>query len=337
MAEAHKLQEKSTIRRFLLLGVMVLAVLTLSLFIGRYPAPYWMPPSYLWRDELAQRLVLYLRLPRILTAFIMGMSLGAAGTVLQMIFRNPLVSPGFLGVSQGAAFGAAVGIIYLGRSPLIIEASATLFAFSGLIISYLLARNIRYGKWILRLILAGIATSALFSSGVGVLKYLADPLRELPEIVFWLLGGLWAVTWRDLLYILPVVLIALSVLFLMRWRINLLALRDETAFSLGVAPGRERVLVLVAAVAATAVVVAVAGVVGWIGLIVPHIARWVVGPDARRALPAAMLIGGIFALLCDNLARTLLAGEIPLGILTSLAGSLIFVWVFMSDHRWVRR
>lgn len=337
MAETHKITEKSTTRRFLLLGLMVLAVLILSLFVGRYPEPYWMPPSYLWRDELAQRLVLYLRLPRILTAFIMGMSLGAAGAVLQMIFRNPLVSPGFLGVSQGAAFGAAVSIIYLGRSPLIIEASATLFAFSGLIISYLLARNIRYGKWVLRLILAGIATSALFSSGVGVLKYLADPLSELPDIVFWLLGGLWAVTWRDLLYILPVVLIALGVLFLMRWRINLLALRDETAFSLGVAPSRERVLVLVAAVAATAVVVAVAGVVGWIGLIVPHIARLVVGPDTRRALPAAMLIGGIFALLCDNLARTLLAGEIPLGILTSLAGALIFVWVFLSGHRWVRR
>jgi iron complex transport system permease protein len=337
MTEAIKRQEKSTLRRFLLLGFFVLAVFILSLSVGRYPAPYWMPPSYLWRDELAQRLVLYLRLPRILTAFMLGMSLGAAGTVLQMIFRNPLVSPGFLGVSQGAAFGAAVGIIYLGRSPLIVEASATLFAFSGLIISYLLARNIRYGKWILRLILAGIATSALFSSGVGVLKYFADPLRELPEIVFWLLGGLWAVTWRDLLYILPVVLIALGVLFMMRWRINLLSLRDETAFSLGVAPGRERVLVLVAAVAATAVVTAVAGVVGWVGLIVPHIARRVVGPDARRALPASMLIGGVFALLCDDLARTLLAGEIPLGILTSLAGSLIFVWVFLSDHRWVRR
>ena len=253
MAEANEIVEKSTTKRFLLLGLLVLAVLILSLFVGRYPEPYWMPPSYLWRDELAQRLVLYLRLPRILTAFIMGMSLGAAGAVLQMIFRNPLVSPGFLGVSQGAAFGAAVSIIYLGRSPLIVEASATLFAFGGLTISYLLARNIRYGKWVLRLILAGIATSALFSSGVGVLKYLADPLSELPDIVFWLLGGLWAVTWRDLLYILPVVLIALGVLFSMRWRINLLALRDETAFSLGVAPSRERVLVLVAAVAATAV------------------------------------------------------------------------------------
>lgn len=336
MAESDKIVGRSTTRQFLLLGLMVLAVLTISLFIGRYPEPYWMPPSYLWRDELAQRLVLNLRLPRILTAFIMGMSLGASGAVLQMIFRNPLVSPGFLGVSQGAAFGAAVSIIYLGRSPLMIEASATLFAFSGLIISYLLARNIRYGKWVLRLILAGIATSALFSSGVGVLKYLADPLSELPDIVFWLLGGLWSVTWRDLLYILPVVLVALGVLFLMRWRINLLALRDETAFSLGVAPSRERVLVLVAAVAATAVVVAVAGVVGWVGLIVPHIARLVVGPDTRRALPASMLIGGIFALICDNLARTLLAGEIPLGILTSLAGALLFVWVFLSGHRWVR-
>jgi iron complex transport system permease protein len=324
-------------RRFLFLGGVVVFALLLSLFMGRYPAPYWMPISRLMEDELAQRLVLQLRLPRILTAFLMGMALSAAGAAMQMIFRNPLVSPGFLGVSQGAAFGAAFSIIFLDKSPLTVEISAAFFAFTGLMISWLLAENIRIGDWVLRLILAGIATSALFSSGVGVLKYLADPLRELPDIVFWMLGGLWSVSWEDLVAILPVVAPSLLVLFLMRWRINLLSLRDETAFSLGASPRFERVVVLVVAVAATAAVVAVAGVVGWIGLIVPHMARWLVGSDTQRALPAAMLIGGIFAVLCDNLARTLRAGEIPLGVVTSFAGALIFILMFLSHNLRVRR
>ena len=317
-------------RRFAVLGLLVLIVLALSLLVGRYPKPYIMPPSYLWKDELARRLVTILRLPRILMAFTLGVSLGAAGTVMQMIFRNPLVSPGFLGVSQGAAFGAAFAIIFLDSSPLTVEGSAALFAVLGLIGSHALARRIRYGDWTLRLILAGIAVSALLSSGVGVLKYLADPLNELPEIVFWLLGGLWAVTWRDFLYVLPVVLPCIAVMILMRWRLNLLCLPDETAFSLGAAPARERTIVLVAATIATAVVIAVAGVVGWVGLIVPHLARRLVGADAQRVLPASMLIGGVFALLCDNVARTVRAGEIPLGIVTSLAGALVFIAMFVT-------
>jgi iron complex transport system permease protein len=330
-------EERRTIRRFYWLGLLVLGVLVLSTFIGRYPAPPGMPPSYLWRDELARRLVLHLRIPRILIAFLMGVVLAATGAVMQTIFRNPLVCSGFLGVSQGAAFGAAFSIIFLSHSPVVIELSAAFFAFSALVVSYLLAWSIRYGDWVLRLVLAGIISSALFSSGVGVLKYLADPLRELPDIVFWLMGGLWAVTWRDLLYILPVVVLGLIILFLMRWRLNLLALRDETAFSLGVAPFQERMLVLGASVVTTAVVVAVAGVVGWVGLIVPHIARRLVGADAQRVLPASMLIGGIFTLLCDNLARTFQAGEIPLGIITSLFGALIFVVMFLRNDLGVRK
>jgi iron complex transport system permease protein len=255
----------------------------------------------------------------------MGSVLAASGTVLQMIFRNPLVSPGFLGVSQGAAFGAAFSILFLNSQPLMVQISAATFAFSGLVLSYLLARRIHVGDWALRLVLAGIATSAFFSAGVGLLKYAADPLTELPEIVFWMLGGLWAVTWADVGTILPVTLVSLSVLYLMRWRLNLLALQDETAFSLGVAPGRERALILIAAVSATSAVVAIAGVVGWVGLIVPHLARRLVGADSRWALPAAVLIGAAFTLFCDNWARALLPGEIPLGVLTSLLGAVIFV------------
>ncbi len=308
-------------RPLLLLGSALLLVLVLSLFVGRYPAS----PLAWEGDALARRLVLHLRLPRVLTACLLGVTLAAAGSVLQMIFRNPLVEPGFLGVSQGAAFGAALSILYLGTAPLLVEGTASLFACLGLALSYLVARRARYGGWILRLVLAGIAVSALFAAGVGILKYLADPLTELPDIVFWLLGGLWGVTWADFAYILLPVSGGLLIIYLMRWRLNLLSLDDDTGFSLGAAPGRERSLVLVAAVVATAAVVAVAGVVSWVGLLIPHVARRLTGADAQRALPAAMLLGGIFVLLCDNLARSLLPGEIPLGILTSLFGALLFI------------
>jgi iron complex transport system permease protein len=325
----------------LLLSLGLLAVLTLSLFFGRYPAPYWMSPATLWQDsavrDLAWQLVLNLRLPRILTACLLGMTLGACGTVLQMIFRNPLVEPGLLGVSQGAAFGAAFAIIYLGSSALLLEGTATLFACLGLALSYILARRVRYGGWILRLILSGIAVSALFSSGVGVLKYLADPLTQLPELVFWMLGGLWGVTWDDVAYLVVPVTLGLAVTYLMRWRLNLLSLDDDTGFSLGAIPGRERTLVLVAAVTATAAVVSVAGVVGWIGLLIPHVARRLTGADAQRALPASILLGGIFALVCDDLARTLLPGEVPLGILASFFGAILFIAMMLSKNIRVER
>ena len=319
-----------------LISALFLAALA-SVFFGRFPAPYWMPLDRMFDDPLARQLVLNLRLPRILAAILLGASLAGSGAVMQMIFRNPLVEPGFLGVSQGAAFGAGAAIVFLGGSPLVVQASAALCAFLGLSFSYTLARHLHYGGWILRLVLAGIAVSAFFSSGLGLLKCAADPLRQLPEITFWLLGGLWAVSWHDVGRLLPVLAPALIIVWLMRWRVSLLSLSDETAFSLGVAAGRERALLLGAAVAATAAVVAVAGIVAWIGLLVPHIARRLVGTDARKSVPASMLLGSLFALLCDDLARTLTAGEIPLGILTSIFGAGLFMALMVRSPQGVRR
>ena len=321
-----------------LLGLLAALFLTAgaSVFIGRFPSPCWMPLRRLIEDPLAQQLVLNLRLPRIVAAILLGASLSGAGAVMQMLFRNPLVEPGFLGVSQGAAFGAGLAIIFLGGSPLLLQGCAAGCAFLGLFISCTLAQRLRYGGWILRLVLAGIAVSALFSSGLGLLKCIADPLRQLPEITFWLMGGLWAVGWRDIAHMLPVVAPALFIVWLMRWRVSLLSLGDETAFSLGVAAGRERILLLGAAVAATAAVVAIAGVVGWIGLLVPHVARRLVGTDARRSLPASMILGGIFCLLCDDLARTLTSGAIPLGIFTALFGATLFLVLMIRQPQGVR-
>ncbi len=325
------MKTKNIINTIILIAFPLL-VLGVSLFSGRYPKPLFIPLHVLQTDELAQQLVFNLRLPRLITAALLGMSLSAAGGVMQMLFRNPLIEPGFLGVTQGAGFGAALAILLMVTSPFIIEVSATFFALLGLVLSYFIARRIRYGGWVLRLILSGIAVSAFFSAGLGVLKYLADPTSQLPEIVFWLLGGLYAVTWTDLFYILPVIIIGLTIIYLMRWRLNLLSLSDETAFSLGVAVGRERTLVLVASVAVTAVVVSVAGIVGWIGLIIPHIARKATSANAAEFIPLSMSLGAVFAILCDDIARTLTVGEIPLGIITSLLGATIFLIIMTSRN-----
>ena len=312
-------------RRLVGLTAAALAMIAFSVLVGRYPSPPIMLPETLRTDPLAQRLLLDLRLPRVLAAFLTGAVLAASGLTMQMVFRNPLVEPGFLGVSQGAAFGAALAILYWHPAAWGIQFSAAVFAMLGLALAYALAKRLRYGGWILRMVLAGIAVSALFSAGVGLLKYLADPLSELPEIVFWLLGGLWATRWDNFAVILLPALGGLGVLLAARWRLNLLALDEEAAFSLGASPGRERLALLAAAVAATAAVVSLAGMVGWVGLMVPHLARRLFSADARRALPAAVLLGGVFTLLCDDLARTLTSGEIPLGILTSLLGAAAFM------------
>ncbi len=314
----------SSRRLLFLLALSAVVLMVVSLLVGRYPLPPGLSPFRLAHDPLARRLVLQLRLPRVLAAFLTGAALAASGLTMQMVFRNPLVEPGFLGVSQGAAFGASLAILAGSASPWVVQASAAAFALGGLGLTYALARHLRYGGWILRMVLAGLAVSAFFAAGVGLLKYLADPLTQLPEIVFWLLGGLWGTRWGNLLTILPVTLMALALLTAARWRINLLVLGEETAFSLGARPGRERLVMLTVAVAATAAVVSLAGMIGWVGLMVPHLARRLVGADARHALPGAVLLGGTFTLLCDDLARVLTAGEIPLGILTALLGAMAF-------------
>lgn len=315
------------------LNIAALAVffVLVSVLFGRYPAPYVTSPALILNDDLVSSVIMDIRVPRILAAFISGMVLAASGTVFQMIFRNPIVDAGFLGVSGGAAFGASLGIVCLGQTVLAIQGAAAGFAFLGLGFSWIIATRIRLGDWVLRLILAGIAVSALFASGTGLLKYLADPLRELPDLTFWLLGGLWGITWADTGLIMVICIPCLVVIYLFRWRLNLLSMRDETIFSLLAHGSGERILLLLTAVVATSAVVCKTGQVGWVGLIIPHITRQLVGSDAVRALPCSLLLGGVFLLLCDNAARTMLSGEIPLGILTSFIGAFLFLRLLMKQ------
>jgi iron complex transport system permease protein len=254
-----------------------------------------------------------------------------------MLFKNPLVEPGFLGVSQGAAFGAAGAILFLPGFPGAVQLSAVFFALVGLGLSYSVARRLPFGGWVIRMVISGLAVSAFFASGVGILKYLADPVAELQELTFWMLGGLQGVTWPRTASLLPVTVPGLALLYLFRWRLNVLSLDDLTAFSIGAHPGRERMLLLLAASMATAGVTAVAGIVGWVGLLVPHVARRFYGSDGSRVLPASTLIGAIMVVICDDIARTALVYEIPLGILTSLLGASLFLMLLASGGVRFRR
>jgi iron complex transport system permease protein len=310
----------------LLSGILV-AAMCVALLLGRYPRPGLTSPLSLATDPLALSIFLRLRLPRVLMAVVLGMALGTSGAVFQLMFSNPLVEPGFLGVSQGAAFGAAAAIVLFGGSLPAIQASSALCGILGLGLAYQLAHRIRFGGWILRLILSGLAVSALFTAGIGVIKYTADPLTQLPEITFWLLGGLSHISWGELISVSPAASAGLVLLLLFRWRVNLLTLSDETSFALGSPPERIRLVLILAATVSVAAVISVSGIILWLGLIVPHLARRIFGADGRFSLPGSLLIGAIFALLCDTLARMLLPGEIPLGIMSSLLGAILFAIV----------
>ena len=319
------------------LAAVLLLVFLLSLLWGRYPQPGFTQISVLRSDALAQSLILNIRLPRAINAVMVGAALAAAGMVLQTVLGNPLVEPGLLGVSQGAAFGAALAILSAGGRFWSISVSATFFGLAGLALSWFLARKIRYGGSILRLVLAGVVVSAFFSAGLGILKYMADPRSELPEITFWLMGGLTSSDWSSVGRTVPPVILTLAVTVLVRWRINLLALDDRSAFALGSNPGRERLMLVVLSVVAVAAVTATAGIISWVGLLVPHAARKLGGADTARSLPLAIMLGAIFVLICDNLARGLLSGEIPLGLLTSLGGAILFALLMTREEKPLKR
>lgn len=311
---------------FWICGAGLAGLVAASLCLGRWPEAGFWAPWRIWGDETAWLVFWRIRLPRVLAALMLGSALAGAGGVLQMLFRNPLVEPGFLGVSQGAALGAGAAMLWLGGGAVAVQGLAAAMAMAGLSASWLLARRLKYGGWTLRLLLAGIAVGAVFSAGLGLMKAVADPLKQLPDLTFWLMGGLWGANWEAVGRFAPSWAAAMGVVWLMRWRAGLLSLGDETALSLGVAVTAERLLLLLAAAAATASVTAVAGIVGWVGLLVPHVARRVAGADSRRALPMAMILGAGFALVCDDAARALAPTEIPLGILTSLAGTALFLY-----------
>ncbi|WP_318559468.1 FecCD family ABC transporter permease [Providencia stuartii] len=272
-----------------------------------------------------------IRFPRTLAAMVIGGGLAIAGAAYQGMFRNPLVSPDILGVSAGAGVGAVIGI-FLGQSLLYIQLAAFVGGLLAVSLVCLIARMARQHDPILSLVLVGVAISALCGAAISLIKILAAPYTQLPSITFWLLGGLSSITQSDLLSVLPIMLVGIMPLLLLRWRMNLLSLSDEEAKSLGINVSLMRTIFIISATLITASAVSIAGIIGWIGLIVPHITRMIVGANFRYQLPASMAIGAIMLLITDTLARTIASIELPLGILTSAVGAPFFLAILLQTR-----
>jgi iron complex transport system permease protein len=271
-----------------------------------------------------------IRVPRIILAVSVGGALAIAGAVFQGVFRNPLVEPYILGVSSGAAFGAALGIVF----PAIffsIQVSAFAFGALAVTLAYVLARS-RGETPIITLILAGVIIGSIFSAFVSLLKYMADD-TALREIVFWLMGGFYYTTWDDVRLLVPVVVLSFIILWALGWKLNVLSMGDDEARALGVSPEKYKFIVIALATGITAFAVSLVGIIAWVGLMMPHASRMLLGPDNRFVIPASLMMGGCYLIVCDTLARTLTTAEIPVGILTSILGAPYLCYLLRSKGR----
>jgi iron complex transport system permease protein len=313
----------------------VLAAVLAALAVGRFPiAPMELPALLLGRTEGPAAVVFWnVRLPRVGAAMLVGAALATAGAAFQGMFRNPLASPDLLGVSAGAALGAVFGI-FLGLPVVAIQGLAFAGGIAAVAAVAALAGAVRgQGDPVLVLVLAGIALGALLGAAISLLKVLADPYNQLPAITFWLLGTLSGATRGDILAAAPPALLGVLGLWLLRWRLNLLTLGEDEARALGVETARLRAAAIALATLATASVTALAGAVGWIGLVVPHMARLLGGPDLRQLIPLSALLGAAFLLGVDTLARSAGRTEVPLGILTAVLGTPLFLWLLARAGR----
>lgn len=319
--------------------LLLVALVLIGLMAGKYPVSIGdvlgalvAPLTGQASSDAVSTVLWKIRLPRVLAGLLVGAGLAAAGAAYQGMFRNPLVSPDILGVSSGAGLGALVGI-YLGLPVAAVQALAFAGGIGAVALVVAVAARVRRHDPVLVLVLAGVAIGTVLGAGMSLLKILADPYTQLPAMTYWLMGGLVSVTEADVRVATPGVLLGVLPLVLLRWRMNLLSLPDDEALALGVSPARLRAVFVASATLVTAAVVSISGIVGWVGLVVPHVARLLVGPDFRRLLPMALVLGGSFVLGADTVARTAAATEIPLGILTALAGGPFFLWLLARSRR----
>lgn len=320
-----------------LLSLLLLASILLALMTGRYALsttqvlaalldPIWFSAV----PEVDQRIVWQVRLPRILMSILVGSSLALCGAALQGAFRNPLVGPQILGISSGAALGGCIAIVFFSSLTLLMSA-AFLGGLVAVVLVYTLGR-VNGQTTMLMLVLAGVVTSAFFAAMISLVTYFADPNDRLPAIVFWLMGSFSTATYMKLAAILIPVCIGSGLLLALRFRINVLSLGDEQARAQGIAVEPLRWVLLLCVTVVVSASVAVSGTVGWVGLVIPHFARMVVGPDHRLLLPASALIGGIYMVLVDTVARSISSAEIPLGVMTALIGAPVFAWLLRKTQ-----
>lgn len=323
---------------WILLIILPIFLFFISFLLGRYPvAPIdviktILSPIFpsLKVSPAISSIVFNIRLPRIIASLAVGASLAIAGSTFQGIFRNPLVSPDLLGVSQGAGFGAALAIL-INMSNAIIQIFAFIFGIISVLITYTISKTYR-SEGILVLVLAGTAVSAFFSALISGTKFIADPYDKLPQITFWLMGSLSSITFEQLAMIAIPIIIGLIIILVLRWHLNILTMGDEEARSLGLNPDKIRIITISACTLITSAAVSISGVIGWVGLVVPHICRMIVGPDHKILIPASLSFGASFLLLIDTISRTMISIEIPLGILTAVIGVPIFLYLLRKGY-----
>ena len=321
----------------LALALILIGATAISLLLGRYPIDpaqavamlvnQIVPLDPIWTEQQVT-LFFNVRLPRILLALMVGCCLACAGAAYQGTFQNPLVSPDILGASQGAAFGAAVAIL-LGVSSF----TTSLFAFGFSLITVLLVLLISTrarGNHMMVVVLAGVMVSSLFQAGVSYAKLVADPTDELADITYWLMGSLSSIKGRDVQFLCIPFVVGFLPLCILCWRMNLLTVGDEEARAMGVNTTRLRLIVVICATLLTASSVAVSGMIGWVGLVIPHFCRMIFGYDYRRLVPASALFGAAFLIVVDDVARLATTAEIPLGILTAFVGAPIFIYLVLT-------
>ncbi len=326
---------RNNLTLLVLTGLLVIVFLG-SFSVGRYPVrPDVVFLSIIDRmfsldlgiPSAVSTIVFEIRFPRIIAAVLVGAALAGAGAAFQGMFKNPLVSPDILGASAGAGFGAALAI-NCSAGIAGIQMAAFLFGLSAVFIAYKLSRIIKCDS-ILILVLAGIIISTSFTAGIYLIKYVADPYDKLPAITFWLMGSLASVTPKEVLLLAVPVLVGFFPLWLLRWRLNVLSLDEEEAQALGLNTTRIRAVVIFCATLMTAAAVGTCGMIGWVGLVIPHAARFIVGQDYRMLLPASFLLGSTYLLVVDNLARLSFSTEIPLGVITALLGAPFLVYLLV--------
>jgi len=317
-----------------MLALIPAGVFLIALFLGRYGIRIQETVCVLLGfdgpSDVFRALILRVRLPRVLAAACVGANLAVVGAAFQGLFRNPLVDSRILGVSSGAAFGAALALLFTSQG-MFVQVSA--FTFAMVAIGLVMLVGIRFGSSTLVLVIGGILVGALFNSFLGLIKYVADPLSTLPAITYWLLGSLNATQWSDLPPLLTITGLGLSFFMLLRWRLNLLTVTDTEAMALGIRVRLIRAVIVAVGTLMVAASVALAGTIGWIGLVVPHVARAWVGPDHGKLIPASAALGAATLVILDTIARTALPSEIPLGILTGLIGVPAFFVLFLRFLR----
>lgn len=274
-------------------------------------------------EEQARAVIFNVRLPRILLALLVGMGLGVSGAAFQSLFSNPLATPDTLGVATGASFGAIVTMLF-SKNLIMVQVMALIFGLIALAGTVMISRM--NGKTsIIMIVLGGMVVSSLFSAMVSLVKYVADPEDDLPAITYWLLGSMTRATYAGLLIGAPLIIIGVVIIFLLRWRLNILSLQEEEAQTLGINVKKMRIWVMIAATLTTAASISLCGQVGWVGLLIPHIARMIYGSDNRRIIPAVIGMGATFMLVIDTVARSATASEIPVSILTAIIGAPFFI------------